>query len=418
MWIKNHKELGTTKQRQDALNIAKAGLDAIDTEKIIKSNIKLDQNHLRIKDQVFDLSKFKIIRVLGFGKASCKASFALEKIIGNKIKEGVAIGLAPTSCEYIKTYQGSHPMPSQENVAISKHIMQMGEDSSGNDLVIVIVSGGGSALLCWPSDECDQGQRLYEQFLKTGGTVRELNTLRKHISLLKGGGLAKTLYPATVIGLIFSDIPGDNYDLIASGPTYKDNTTVADAQKIIEKYKLGNFKLNETPKEDKYFEKINNIPLVSNQTALIAMKQAAEKLGYNSHILTDEMYDDADKILPKLTQNLASNSAIIAGGEPSLIVAKTHGSGGRNLYLAMQAVKSLDDQDTALFLASDGLDNSKAAGAIVDKDIKNKAQRLGLDIDEHIAKFDGLGLGEKLDNLLLTGPTEANVSDLMLILRK
>ncbi|MDP4000770.1 MAG: DUF4147 domain-containing protein [bacterium] len=418
MWIKNYKKLGTTKQRQDALNIAESGLDAIDTENIIKNFIKLDQDHLHIKDQVFDLTKFKTIRVLGFGKASCKASYALEKIIGNKIKEGVAIGLAPTSCEYIKNYQGSHPLPSQENVAISKHIMEMGKESTKDDLVIVIVSGGGSALLCWPSDECDQGQQLYEQFLKTGGTVRELNTLRKHISLLKGGGLAKILYPATVIGLIFSDIPGDNYDLIASGPTYKDNTTIADAQKIIKKYKLDKFKLIETPKEDKYFEKINNIQLVSNQAALIAMKQTAEKLGYNSHILTDEMYDDVKKVLPRLTENLNNKSAIIAGGEPSLVVTKSRGTGGRNLYLAMQAIKFIEDEDTALFLASDGLDNSKVAGAIVDKDIKNKAQQMNLDIDDYIARFDGLGLGERLDNLLLTGPTEANVSDLMLILRK
>jgi glycerate-2-kinase len=273
-------------------------------------------------------------------------------------------------------------------------------------------------LLCWPREECDQGQILYHRFLKSGGNIKELNIVRKHISLLKGGGLAKELYPATVVGLIFSDVPGDEYDMIASGPTYKDVSTMSDARKIIEKYNLGTFNLNETPKDDEYFNNVHNIPLVSNQLALEAMKTKAEELGFAAKILAADIYEGPKQALEKLTGAATANSAILAGGEIQLVVNTADGSGGRNLHLAMQALKIIGPNDTFIALASDGLDNSEAAGAIVDNQTIKKIKDQNLDVNDYIKRFDGLNLFKKIDEVLYTGPTEANVSDLMILLRK
>lgn len=417
-WFKNYEQVATTKERRDALAVGEAGLDAIDTEAVVMESIKVEDNVLKVKDQSFDLGRFKSIKVIGFGKASCRAACALEKVIGNRIESGIAIGLEALSCEYIKTYQGTHPEPSERNLEASQSILEMSRNATADDLVIVIVSGGGSALLCWPKEECEQGKILYHRFLKSGGDIRELNTIRKHISQLKGGGLAKALYPATVIGLIFSDVPGDDLEAIASGPTFKDTTTMADALKIIEKYNLGSFNLNETPKDDIYFENVHNIAIVTNQTALEAMKKKAEELGYAAEILTNRMYDETNQALAKTFEAAGDNSAVLVGGEISLVVTAEGGSGGRNLNLAMNALKMVSPGDTLLTLASDGLDNGPAAGAIVDWTAVQKAHELNLDLDQYIQKYDAQSLFEKLGTILITGPTEANVSDLMLLIRK
>lgn len=416
-WIKNKDKLATTPLRKDALQIAEAGLDAIDTKKIIKDNVFMQGKMLQIKDQVFDLNNFKSVKVIGFGKASCTAAFALEQILGPLISQGIAIGAQTTACEYIRTYQGTHPLPSDYNTKISKQIYELGQSATAEDLIIVIVSGGGSALLCWPQDECIQGKLLYEAFLSSGGTIQELNIVRKHISLLKGGGLAKCLYPATVASLIFSDIPGGHFESIASGPTYKDTSTKEDAAKLIEKYKLGTFRLLETPKEDKYFEKVSNIPIVSNIDALHTMEQEAQKLGYTTKILNSQSFDNAQIILKQIKAASTKYGAVLVGGEPQLIVTKKGGKGGRNQQSALTALKYITGDELFLSLASDGVDNSDAAGAIADETNKKQAQKLGLNFETFLENFDGYNYFEKTGSQILTGPTGANVSDLMFLLK-
>ena len=255
-WVKNYDELAITPNRKLALEIMNAGLDSINTEKVIGSSVRLDGNILRIQEQEFDLAQFKKIKVVGFGKSSCSAGRALEKILGERINQGAIVGLEKIDLKYIETFAGTHPRPSEKNIEAGNKIYEIIKDSTEDDLIIVLVSGGGSALLCYPESEYIQGAKLYDAFLKTGGTISEMNTIRKHLSLFKGGGLAKIAYPATVVGLIFSDVPGDVYVNVASGPTYKDETTIAGAQKSITENNLGEFVLNETPKDDKYFENV------------------------------------------------------------------------------------------------------------------------------------------------------------------
>lgn len=414
-WFKNYEQIAVTPQRKNLLSIAAAGLDAIETESIIRQHVTFTDHKLKIQEQIFDLTKFKNIKVIGFGKSACKAAFALEQILGNKIKTGIAIGLAPTACEVIQTFGGTHPSPSYGNVEISHSILTLSREADASDLVIVIVSGGGSALLCWPKDECDQGQILYHQFLKTFGSIQELNVVRKHISLLKGGGLAKYLFPATVIGLIFSDVPGDHYDMVASGPTYKDSTTVSDAQAIIKKYNLPEFALVETPKDDKFFEKVTNIPIVSNKLALEAMHRQAKNLGYSSEIISCELYDNVDTVISKLLA--AKSDVVLAGGEPKVRVTHLETRGGRNLRSSLTALTRLEKSAAFLSLASDGLDNSDAAGAIADQITADKAHRLGLNPKKSLDADDTYSFFGKLNELIMTGPTQANVSDLMILFK-
>ncbi len=419
-WIKNFEELAITENRKIALEIAESGLDAINTEKVILNFIKLENNILSIQGEVFDLSKFKKIKVVGFGKASCDAALALEKILGQKIDEGVVIGLHKVTCDYIETFSGTHPRPSEINIGPGKMIYEIADKSEEDDLVIAIVSGGGSALLCPSEGECIQGQILYEESLKSKQTIIELNTLRKHVSVLKGGGLAKVAYPATVIGLIFSDVPGDHFDDVASGPTYKDNTTIADAEKIISEHSMEKLDLIETPKDDKYFEKVHNFVLVSNKTAVEAMAVKAKELGLEANIISTEMYDEVDESLKKLFGSQKDNTVVLAAGEPKLEVKTKGGSGGRNLFMALRAVKEkMTDENSVLIpLASDGMDNCDSAGAIIDKRTIEKIEKLGLNLDDYQARFDAYPIFQKSGDMIMTGATGANVSDLMILLTK
>lgn len=418
--IRNFKELAGTENRKLALSIVEVGLIAINTEEVISRSVKLENNILSVMGESFILSKFKKIKVVGFGKASMDMAVALEKILGSRIKEGAVIGLTKVDCEYIETFIGTHPKPSQINVKAGERIYEIIKNSSAEDLIIVLVSGGGSALLCYSENEYRQNAALYDEFLKSGKTITEINIVRKHLSIFKGGGLAKIAYPATIIGLIFSDIPGDNFFDVASGPTYKDKTTITDAERIIAENNLGKFDLIETSKEDKYFEKVHNFVLVSNKTALEAMKKKAQALNLGVNILSADLYDEMDETLKKIFSARKENSVVLAAGEPKIKVKKGEGVGGRNLHLGLEAIKMkmIDPNSVLISLASDGLDNSDAAGVIVDKNTIKKVEELNLNIDDYLARFDSYNFFQKSGDLILTGPTGANVSDLMILLTR
>ncbi|MFH1201253.1 MAG: DUF4147 domain-containing protein [bacterium] len=442
-WIKNFNDLAITPNRKMALEIMEAGLEAINTEEVIKDKIRLENNTLFINGESFDLNKFKNIKVVGFGKSSCDAALALEKILDSKIKAGAVIGLSKVDCKYIETFAGTHPRPSEANIPAGKKIYEIVKNSNEDDLIIVLVSGGGSALLCYPENEYVQGLALYNNFLKSGKTINEMNIVRKHLSLLKGGGLAKIAYPATIVGLIFSDVVGDIFENVASGPTYKDTTTINDAEKIILENDLGEFELMETPKEDKYFEKVHNFVLVSNKTAVEAMAEKAKEFNLKVNIVSTDLYDETEIAIKKifLTKNrdrerflsgLAGTGTqesedpkksftgfvFLAAGEPRIAVPKNGGKGGRNLHMGLSVIKNkiIDNNSVFISFASDGMDNSDVAGAIVDKNTIEKAEKLGLNTDDYLERFDSYNFFQKTGDLISTGPTGANVSDLMILL--
>lgn len=421
-WFKNYDELATSPNRKIAFDIANAGYNAIDTELVVANLVQLENNILTIADKSFDLNNFNKIKVIGFGKASTLAALALEKVLENRISEGAVIGLHKTPCNFIETFAGTHPKPTDVNILPGQKIFDIADKSDENDLIIVIVSGGGSALLCYPESECEQNSRLYDEFIKCGKTTIEMNTVRKHLSLLKGGGLAKVAYPATVIGLIFSDVPGDNFEDVASGPTYKDMSTIDDVKMIIKSDNLDDFDLIETTKDDKYFEKVFNFVLVSNKTAVEAMQKKSEELGLRAKIISTELYNETHLALKEIfdAQKDFAGEVILAAGEPDLKVTKKGGSGGRNLYMGALAVKMgvIDSNSIFMPLASDGMDNSDAAGAVVDRSTIDKIVESGIDLDEYLANFDAYPIFNNTSEMIITGPTGANVSDLMILFKK
>jgi len=337
MIIKNFNELVISGAREKALLILESGLEAIQVDKIIQEAIVLKGNILKIKKIEYNLEKFENIYVIGIGKCAGGAAKELERILGSRITSGIVMDVFKANLNRIKSYKGTHPMPSAENVLASTDIINLAKKATKYDLVITIVSGGGSALLCYPNDlECEQGQKLYRACLNTSCDIRELNIARKHISELKGGGLAKMLYPARVLGLIFSDIPGEHCELVASGPTYFDKSDLQDAKHLIKKYKFPKLRLLETPKDKKYFEKVENICLMSNNNALKAMKEKALELNLKPRILGNNIYGKAENIAKSLSNIANKGEVILAGGETNVIVKK--GKGGRNQHLALSSL--------------------------------------------------------------------------------
>ena len=330
--ITNFDELNTGALREKALTIAESAYAAIDTDAAIRAKISFAGTTLVVDGRSYDLSWFRRIRVIGFGKVSCAAAVTIESLLRGHITSGVVIDVRPGVCDVIEIAQGSHPKPSAENLAVSKRVVDMAQDSDERDLVIVIVSGGGSSLLCWPAEECTLSMRLYDDLLKTGATIEEMNTVRKHISDVKGGGLAKMLHPATVVGLVFCDVPGDHFEEVASGATYMDKTTVDDARAVLEKYRLSGYAVHETPKDPKFLERVHNVPIVSNSTALDAMEKKASELGFSVVRVGSDLFDTPPQLIERLFTPLKEKTAVIGAGEPSLTITHKGGKGGRCQY--------------------------------------------------------------------------------------
>lgn len=415
-WIHNTGALATTPARRDALAIAEAAYNAIDTERVIRSQISLDGTLLSVGGKTYNLSAYDRIRVFGIGKASCKATGVIDALLEGHITDGLAIDVRAGSCGVVETVQGTHPRPTPGNALSSARIVEMAKGSTERDLVIVVVSGGGSALLCFPEQECEQAARLYDELLRVGATIEEMNTVRKHISGVKGGALAALFAPADVIGLVFCDIAGDHFEDIASGPTYVDRTTVADAQAILDRYNLSGYVLNETPKDPALFTRVHNVPMVSNGVATDAMVREAQRLGYTAVCIGRDFFDTPRALVERMMRERGPKTAVIAAGEPRLTVTKKGGKGGRCQYVALEALRMLGERDTLLAFASDGTDNSDSAGAIADTRVLEKVRERGVSIEEHLASFDTYGFFEATGDMPFTGVTDANVSDLFVLI--
>lgn len=427
MKIKNFPDLAKNEFRKKALEIVEAGLASIDTRKIIKENVRIENDELVIRKERLFLKDLKRIFVVGIGKCSLEAAAALEENLKDRIDGGIVVDVRDgTSLRKINFYQGDHPFPSEKNVEAAKQIIELLDKAEKNDLVIMIVSGGGSTLLCQPRNFTPrQESKVVKCLFGAGATIQEINTVRKHLSLARGGNLAKYAYPARVISLIFSDVPGNDPEIIASGPTVKDTTTKKDAEKIMEKYKLesecglNRDALMETPKDEKYFEKVDNIILVSNKIALEAMAQKAKESGWNPKIITDRLSGEAENAGRDMVKNLDAaepKEIFFYGGETTVTVAGL-GKGGRNLTLALSALRFMKKDEMIIAVASDGYDNTDFAGAVCDAITKEKAEKMKLDAEKHLKENDSYRFFEQTGDYILTGYTGSNVSDLILAIK-
>lgn len=424
MTIQNFEELATSPLRRDALTILEAGYEAINPRALIMSKVSLKGEELCIEDNTYTCSSYERIFFIGIGKCGVDAAAAFEEILGERITDGIVLDVRPTTLPHIRSFVGTHPYPSQANVSATGEIVKMLTSITERDLVIILISGGGSSLLCLPNEmDCDTLAHFTKLLMERGADIHELNTVRKHLSRILGGNLAKLCYPAKVVSFILSDVPGNDISFIASGPTVLDATTVADAEAVLRKYNLVNecqtasCTLEETPKEPQYFEKVSNILLMTNRDALAAMQRRAEELGYHARILTDTLTGEAREAgIPLIQEAKVLHECVLAGGETTVTVPKP-GKGGRNQEMVLGALSAIPENSVFIAAASDGWDNSDAAGALGDRALFMRAVDKSLDTSEHLRENSSYTFFESVGGHIKTGRTGSNVADLFIVLR-
>jgi hydroxypyruvate reductase len=428
-------------------------LSAVDPSKILKDRIRIENDRLLIKtdgnsEKVFDLNGVDKIFLVGTGKASSSMAQAIEEIFEDRITRGVITTKYGHLLPLKKTeiIEAGHPLPDRKGYEGAKKIQRLLKESGPKDLVIFLLSGGGSALLPFPADpiELKEKQEVTQLLLDCGADIKEINTIRKHISKMKGGWLAKWAYPSTVIGLILSDVVGDHLDVIGSGPTVPDPSTFEEAWEILKKYDLLNEiapsirrhlqlgregKAEETPKpQETVFERVYNSLLGSNILALRAAKEEATALGFNTLILSSSIEGEtreAARFHTAIAKEMISSgnpirrpACILSGGETTVTI-KGKGLGGRNQEFVLAAALEISGIEKVVLLSggTDGTDGpTDATGAVADHTTVQRAKSMGLDPNFYLDNNDAYPFFRKLGDLLITGPTHTNVMDVRILL--
>ncbi len=424
-FIKNFDELALTPERKVILELVETAFASIQPKEVFDRNIHRQGNTLTIADKEFNLDNFERVFILGFGKGSSGNSKLLEDLIIDRLTNGYVIDTEGNDFKKIEFSKGTHPLPSEENFKFTENVINKLSALTEKDLVLIVICGGGSAMLVYPhAITLDKKISVGKALLKSGATISEMNIVRKHLSRVKGGGLAQILYPATVATLIYSDVPGNDLSTIASGPTVKDPTTIEDAFALIKKFGLEQ-ELNlshddfvEKPKESKFFEKVSNVLVLSNETALQAMQKRATELGWNANIFSDRFESVAKEAGSKLISATHQKTILLAGGETTVHVTKPGGSGGRNQELVLAALPLVGRDVTICSFDSDGWDNSEAAGAIGDYKTVESEHAKNVDPDKFLEIDDSLDFFAKTGGAIMTGRLPSNVSDLMIVMRK
>lgn len=416
-YIKNFATLATSPQRKIVLELIESAFAAIAPENVLQKNLQLTGSELHVQDKLYNLSDYQRIFVIGFGKGSSGVCVYLEKILGNHLTAGWDIDVVDAKFEKIAYTKGTHPLPSQTNITFTQEVLSHMQNLTEKDFVLVVICGGGSALFESPTIPLPRLDAVNKELLRSGADIAEINTIRKHLSQVKGGSLAEKLYPARVVGLLFSDVPGNDMSVIASGPTVKDTTTLEQAEKIVEKYQLQSISKTDfvvEPSDEKYFKEVTNCILVGNHTALSAMQQKAKELGKHAVILTDRLTGDAKKVGKILLSETRNNEILLAGGETTIHVTGT-GTGGRNQALVLAALPFVEENETIASFGTDGWDFTTFAGALGDKTTITKAQEQGLEIQSYLDNDDSTTFFQKVGDGIDTGKLDSNVSDLYII---
>ncbi|MBN2198166.1 DUF4147 domain-containing protein [Candidatus Wolfebacteria bacterium] len=433
MIISNFKNLARNSFRRKVLLAVEAGYQAIEIPEVVKNKIKIKNNKLFISGEKFfeiDLNNYQRIFLIGVGKGSALACFSIMKILGKKLSGGIALDIKKPKNKIqnskFKFFVGTHPVPSKKNVKASQEIIKLTKNLNKNDLLINFICGGGSALLCCSDKELKYSRTIFKKLTSVGADIFELNTIRKHISKVKGGGLAKLAYPATVISLIVSDILGNDISMVASGPTVFDKTTKKEAKKVIKKYQIFGVdnELLETPKEKKYFKKVKNILFLSNKEPIKEIEKEFCKKGFKTEIHSLRLKGEAEKSLLPLMKKAKKNKAILAAGETTVtLIGRPKGKGGRNTEAVLGALARIEagvykNKFCLLSLASDGRDNSEAAGVIADELTVKNAKKLKLETVKFLKENNSFVFFQKTKDLIFINPKTFNVADFMIVIKK
>jgi glycerate-2-kinase len=424
--IKNFDTLATTGARHDLLTVVEAGLHAIQTPQVIRNAVHIDGDTLTLAGSGYDVRTYEHFYVLAVGKCSLDAVSTLEDILGERITDGVSIDVRPApAMRRVRCYEGTHPFPSTHNIEHTAQLLALAEQATERDLVLVIISGGGSALLTQPATHTAvEEATLIEHLFARGATIEHLNTVRKHLSRARGGHLAAAAHPATVVTLLFSDVPGNDIRTIASGPTVRDESTVADARALFETYHVSRCgfsaeHLFETPKAERFFTQVRNELVLTNETALIAMRDEAQRLGYTALIRDTMLRGEARDVGAMIAEELRtvrSRTALLYGGETTVTIKGT-GKGGRNEELTLGALPHLDDTSLVLSIASDGRDNSDYAGGVSDVVTRKLAEERECSVQKYLDANDSFSFFHTLQQGVTIGYTGANVADLVVGLK-
>lgn len=423
-YIKNYSDLAITHDRSIVLDLIEAAIDSVQSENVLKKNFSLEQNALKIQNRIFDLSGFERVFLIAFGKGSADISKHIETTLGKKLTRGFCIDTVKQDFKKIEFTKGTHPLPSQENLDYTKKVLENTEDLSEKDLILVVICGGGSVMFEAPLKiDLQKLIEVNKALLTSGATISEMNVIRKHISKVKGGGLIKHLFPAKVVSLIFSDVPGNDLSVIASGATTMDKTTIDDAWKIYDKYDLHKLELGEddfaeTPKDENVFSTSENILMLSNLTALNAMAKKARELGIKTEIYSDRFQSEAELAGKALIEKTEENSILLVGGETTVKVGNKNGKGGRNQVVVLSSLYGILQNTIIASFDTDGWDNTSFAGAIGDVHTLEKAKKLGINPQEFLEKDDSFVFFKNVQDGIITDRLPSNVSDLIIIYKK
>ena len=444
----NKRNSTIQKIRRHAQDIFQAALRAVDPAEAILRYVRLDHGCLHVGTHRFILEDYDRILVVGGGKAGAPMAKALEDLLGDRISDGVIVvkdghGLP---LQHIRIHEAAHPVPDERGVRGGEDILALLGTSGERDLVICVISGGGSALLVAPAEGITLAdkQEVTRLLLACGANIHEINTIRKHLSRSKGGGLARIASPATVVSLILSDVIGDDLNVIASGPTVPDPSTFSDTERILKKHNIwdrlpstvGNRiqmglsgSVAETPKPGhKAFQRCSWELVGTNIQALLAADKEAQQLGYRSLILSSVVEGEAREVAKVHTAIAAeicrsgnpvqSPACILIGGETT-VTLKGQGKGGRNQEYALAAALAIEGVDNMVVLSggTDGTDGpTNAAGAIADGSTVSRACKLGLNPWDYLQRNDSYHFFQAIDDLLMTGATRTNVMDVYMVL--
>jgi glycerate 2-kinase len=426
--------------RDCARDIFRAALAEASISKAFARHVHCERGILRVRDDLYDLHSYPRVLVISLGKAGHTMVEALSEQVGSSFEGIVASSIEPaTQLRGFRYFRGGHPTPNAESIRAASAMLRALEGQPASALVIFMISGGGSSIVEKQIDDeisLDDLITTYRALVHSGAPIAEINTVRKHLSAVKGGRFAQAAFPAQQVSLLVSDVPDNMPDALASGPTMPDSTTTEDCYRIADKYELlkqfpqstrelfEHHSLEETPKsDDPAFAGARWWTVLSNQTAIDAASIAAERAGFFTQF--DNSCDDwdyeraAEYLLGRLREfrKQCSPVCLICGGEVTVKLTDG-GVGGRNQQFALACAQKIAGENiTVLSAGTDGVDgNSPAAGAVVDGSTMDRAHSRGLDARAALAKFDAYPFFKELGDAIEIGPTGNNLRDLRILL--
>jgi len=430
----------------DAINIFNHAVEVVKPSAVISKYIKIDGDLLTIADGKLKLNDINRIYLLSVGKAAAAMALEVEKILGDNIASGLVVtkyhhALSLTHCD---TIEAGHPVPDENSIKAATAIKKFLSSLTGNDLLLCLISGGASALIADMSEgiSLDDLQQLSRLLLDCGASIHEINTVRKHICVLKGGQLLRHTNGAQVISLLVSDVIGDDLSVIASGLTVADNSSFTDAWDVVDKFDLSlkipisikkylqdglKRHVMDTPKPgDSLFDRTANYIIARNEDALNAAKEAATQLGYHVNIIDKTMKGEAKEMAATFVNALMTYkgnkpACLLMGGETTVTI-KGNGKGGRNQEFVLAALIELmqlnvpaEQIPIILSGGTDGTDGpTDAAGAFIDKNVLNNVKALSYDPLPYLLNNDAYHFFKQTGTLLITGPTQTNVMDIVI----